>query len=250
MNKQAYILIALLLMAVISAMVLAGTGASAAKQEKAAQTVAVQETQPPPGQFEGPPMPHPCSPDLPPGAPPQDINGPCFQGPGGHEGFRAPMHFKPGRESIEKAERMLKEYDPVKYREVMAIKEKDEMLYTRVISDVARDMQFLGRMKDENPELFKCMVEEKALESSCHELLKSLRGNQDQAKVGRVKEELRKKLSRMFDLRQRAREEKIRHIERDIAELKQKQEIRKKNREKIIELRLTVMMGGAEGLEW
>jgi hypothetical protein len=248
MNKPVIVILVLLVTVLVSTFLLAVTGASSAKQEQPSLAAAVQETPPPPGQHDGPPFPPPGGPDG--QVPPQGVNGPGFHGPGGPEGQRPPMPVTLDKQALEKVEKFLKEYDPIKYKEVMAIKERDELLFNRIASDVFRNMQFMERMKKDNPEVFKCMVEEKALESSCHELLKSLKDVRDQAKVNRVREELRKNLSRMFDLRQVAREEKIKRIERDMAELKTKQELRKKNRDKIIELRLNMMMGGAEGLEW
>ncbi len=248
MNKPVLVILVLLVTVLISTFLLAVTGASAAKQEHPSLAAAVQETPPPPGPHDGPPFPPQGGPDG--QVPPQGMNGPGFPGPGGPEGQRPPVFVKLEKQDLEKVEKFLKDYDPIKYREVMAIKEKDDMLYTRIASDVFRNLQFMERLKKDNPEAFKCMVEEKALESSCHELLKSLKDGRDPAKVNRVREELRKNLSRMFDLRQAAREEKIKRIERDMAELKTKQELRKKNRDKIIELRLNMMMGGAEGLEW
>jgi hypothetical protein len=203
----------------------------------------------------------PCKPDEHPAFPPRDLDGPGFpgpEGPGGKgfmpgpggKGFVPMLPARLEKEDLEKVEKFLKEYDPVKYKEIMTIKEKDLMLYNRIASDIARDLLFMERIKKENPEVFKSMVEEKALESSCHELAKSLRDEKDAAKIGRIKEELRQKLSRMFDLRQFAREERIKHIEKDIATLKSTQEQRKKNRDRIIDLRLNEMVGGAEGLEW
>jgi len=153
-------------------------------------------------------------------------------------------------EEMTKTETYLKETDTSKYKDLQELKNKDEQFYQKVMAEVYRDMLFLERLKKENPSLYKNIMEERTLDSACRQIIKKLKEEKDSSRIKAYKDELKNNLSKIFDLRQISREEKIKRIESDIAKLKAKNEQRKKEKSKIVDLRLSEIIGRAEGLEW
>lgn len=200
----------------------------------------------------------PLPPGPPPGGPPigpPEANGQINPAggpipPGNIPGGMPPCPPKLLKEDLEKADKFLKENDPVKYKDIQEIKGKDELLYEKIMSEVFRDMIFLERMKKENPDLYKNIIEEKRMESSLHSILRTLKSEKNAEKIKSLKEDVKKCLSKIFDLRQAAREDRLKKLEGDIQELRKKNESRKKNKDKIVELRYMEVMGRFQDLEW
>ncbi|MDQ7824211.1 MAG: hypothetical protein RDV48_15520 [Candidatus Eremiobacteraeota bacterium] len=180
-------------------------------------------------------------------------------GPGGHGGpggMQGPGERPPmapptlSNEDLERAEKFVKENDEVKYKDLQQMKAKDEMIYKRIMADIFRDMLFMEKLKKDKPELYKTLIEERRQESQCHEIIKKFKEEKDGAKQKALREELRKTLGTLFELRQKAKDERVKDIEKSLAELKKKSEERKKNKDKIVNLRLEEMLGRAQDLEW
>jgi hypothetical protein len=189
-----------------------------------------------------------CPPGEGPVPPPPNEGGKGICPPGGAP--MPPASVKLSKEEEQKVESFVRENDPIQYKDLQEMKSKDEFMYNRIMADMFKHVQFLEKLKKDKPEIFKCIVEERKLESSCRELVKKIRGEKDHAKIQSIKNELRNNLSRMFDLRQKAKDEKLKDLERDLKALKAKNEERKKNKDKIVDYRLQEMVNRAEGLEW
>jgi len=189
---------------------------------------------------------------MPPDGP---IGGPQGLPPGGPAGGPQGSTLRPPLPTLnsdqeKKAEEFVKGSDPAKFKDLQDLRSRDEKMYSRILAEVYMEMQFLEKVKKDNPALYQNIMEEKRLETACHAILRTIKDEKDASKLKAGKEELKKNLYKIFDLRQLAREEKIKRIEGDLQDLKKKNEMRKKNRESIVDYRLMEMIGRLHESDW
>ena len=95
------------------------------------------------------------------------------------------------------------------------------------------------------------LLETMMLENRCRELVATLNRTRDPKEREILKKQLRGKLSQIFDLRMKEREEELRELEAEAAELKGLLEKRAKNRDRIIDRRFNELTEGEDDdLEW
>ena len=143
----------------------------------------------------------------------------------------------------------IRETHPEQYAEVQAIKENRPRLYKRALTRAFREMRFVQRIREEDPERYEQVLEERCLEQQSRELARKYR-DADEADREKIKHELIELLHRLFDYRQLNRQSEILRLENRLAELKENLNQRKLEKEKIIENRLNQLIGAEPGLKW
>jgi hypothetical protein len=130
----------------------------------------------------------------------------------------------------------LRETSPEEFRQALHEKLAQEKMRSR-----SHDGEH-GRPPPMNPEIMKS-------EKEAMDIAKTYRQTTDAAQKEQIRKDLRQKLEVLFDLREKDRQEHIRRIEADLANLKKSVDQRQKNREQIIDRRLQELTG-EEGLRW
>jgi hypothetical protein len=93
-------------------------------------------------------------------------------------------------------------------------------------------------------------VEEKRMEWESRELSQQYRKSEDTDEKRRIRERLKELLSRQFDKRESFRMEEIKRLEKRIMELKQSNQERLQNKEKIVEQRMETLLGEDNKYKW
>jgi hypothetical protein len=140
---------------------------------------------------------------------------------------------------------VIKKHDPAFAKKVEDLKSIAPAKYGMVLQMSGRQFAFARMEQDESVE--RDAVRSLALEFDCKELsIKHGRAADAEKKI--IKESLRAKLGELFDLKSRAQELRVKHMEKEIGKLKKNLEARKGNKVKIVDQRLEQLTG--EGFGW
>jgi hypothetical protein len=141
----------------------------------------------------------------------------------------------------------LKERHPEEYAVLQKLRETNPEEFRRALRE--RLAQEKMRFRDGrhgrppmNPEIMN-------LEKASMDLSQTYRQATDAAQKEQIGKDLRQKLEILFDLREKDRQEHIRRIEADLAELKKSVDQRQSNRQQIIDRRFQELTDG-DGLRW
>lgn len=127
---------------------------------------------------------------------------------------------------------------PARFREVNALREARPKLYRQELSRAFREMRFSENLKEEDPERYNRLKEEKELEIESQRLAKKYQEAAGSEEKAQIEKDLKQVLEKAFESRQRNRKDEIAKLEEKLAELKKRNDERLANREEIIELRL------------
>jgi hypothetical protein len=164
----------------------------------------------------------------------------------------SPETFRGGQSEATFVDRWLarlKEKQPEEYERLQKLRETNpdefrQELHEKLMQEKMRFGSRDGRhgRPPMNPEIMK-------LENEALDLSKTYRQTTDAAQKEQIGKDLRQKLEVLFDLREKDRQELIRRIEADLANLKESVDQRQKNRDQIIDRRLKELTEG-DGLRW
>lgn len=196
----------------------------------------------------------PGQPDMPPGAA-QQRPGPGPRAPmgmmGGRRMGRGEMgEMRPGMGgpvmlSEEETLALITKNDPAFAKKVTDLKTVAPARYRMLMQMSRRMLSFTKMEQDESME--RDAVKGLSLEFETKELALDYSRAADADKKA-IKENLRAKLAELFDLRTRGQEQRVKHMDTEIARLKKSLEVRKVNKAKIVDQRLDEMTG--EGFGW
>lgn len=140
---------------------------------------------------------------------------------------------------------VISKYDPAFAKKVEDLKELAPAKYKMLMQMSGKMFSFAKMEQDESIE--KDAVRGLALEYESKELsLKYDKASDAEKKT--MKETLRGKLAELFDLKTKAQELRLKHVEKEMTKLKKNLESRRANKSKIVEQRLEQMTG--EGYGW
>jgi hypothetical protein len=183
----------------------------------------------------------------PPEGPPPEMGGPEMGPP---PPLELPHGEQPEAPFLDRWLERLKEKQPEEYEHLQKLRETNPEEFRRAMHEklAQEKMRFRshegrhGRPPPMNPEIMK-------IENEAMDLSKTYRQATDAAQKEQIGKDLRQKLEVLFDLREKDRQEHIRRIEADLANLKKSVDQRQSNRQQIIDRRLQELTEG-EGLRW
>lgn len=143
----------------------------------------------------------------------------------------------------------LKEVRPEQAEELLALKDRRPLAYQKFLSRAFREMRYMEEIKQNDPERYQIMAQEKQLESQSRDLAKQYRRSTDDAEKSRMRTELYAILDQLFDLRQMNREFEIERLEKRLEEAKANNLKRLENKKSIIDLRMNELLKEG-GMEW
>jgi hypothetical protein len=155
--------------------------------------------------------------------------------------------------SEEKADEILGFYskiDPKMVKEMTLIKEKEPQIYQDRLHHMEKEMRFLRRLQEADPEQFEKSIELRRLEAECVELAKKFNMSKDETEKNKIEDELRDLLGKLFEMKEQEKEIEIDRILERVDKMRQEMEERKANRENIIKLRLNQLLGKEHLSQW
>ncbi len=138
---------------------------------------------------------------------------------------------------------LVKKHDPAFHGKLLKLRESAPAKY-KVATRMAGKAFLMSRM-EQDPALEKDAVRLMALEYETRELALSYEKAKDSEKA-KIKADLKKGLSELFDLRLKGQELRVKRMEKDLSRLKGQLEKRKASKAKLVESRLEQMTGEAE----
>lgn len=160
---------------------------------------------------------------------------------------REVLYLTPEQE--EEALEYVKEHYPERLEELEPLETRKPEKYKAGLSRAYRELTYLERLKENEPERYERVLQEKKLESQARQLAQAFE-EADEAKKAEIKTEMKTVLARAFDLRQQNRQYEIQRLEAKLQELKENNQVRLDNKERIIEKRLEEMLGLKDELRW
>lgn len=138
---------------------------------------------------------------------------------------------------------IVKKHDPAFHGKLLKLRESAPAKY-KVATRMAGKAFMMSRM-EQDPSLEKDAVRMMALEYETRELGLSYEKAKDSEKT-KIKADLKKGLSELFDLRLKGQELRVKRMEKDLAKLKGQLEKRKASKARLVDSRVEQMTGEAE----
>ena len=182
----------------------------------------------------------------PPEGPPPEMGGPDMGPPPSHESLQGDQPESP---FVDRWLEKMKEKHPEEYARLQKLRETNPEEFRQALHEklMQEKMRFRSRDGEHgrppmNPEILKS-------EKEAMDISRTYRQTTDAVQKEQIRKDLRAKLEVLFDLREKDRQDHIRRIEADLADLKKSVDQRQSNREQIIDRRLQELTEG-DGLRW
>lgn len=167
---------------------------------------------------------------------------------------QAPLEPRPPLVLSEEEQNKVIEYfsaiEPDIAERLNKLKHNAPVVYIERMQELYRNMHFLERLKEEDPDRYKQAVELRKLEAQSHQLARQYRKSESDNEKKSLKQELRTILDRLFDLKELEKEEEIKRIKNELERLQKGVAERRANKQQIIELHLEQITGKAHLYEW
>ncbi len=157
------------------------------------------------------------------------------------------MDFSPEQEA--EILEYIKQAYPFKYEDVKRMKKSLPNVYRKTLAKAWREMKFALRVQDEDPARYENLKKERQLEIRSHELADQYKVASTDEEKAAIQEELENVLDEAFQIRQLNREGEIKNLQKKIEQLKNDNEARMRQKDKIIEKRLNELLG-ISNLKW
>lgn len=144
----------------------------------------------------------------------------------------------------------LKSFSEDMKKELAEIKMNDKELYFELLSEVYHFGMDWPRGDEKERVLMEHEKKISILEVETQVFAFKYRKAKDGATQRGIKSQLSRKLTQLFDLREKQRALEIESIQEELARLKESVEVRKKNKEMIINRRLMELTEGEDYLDW
>lgn len=145
----------------------------------------------------------------------------------------------------------LKETSPQMLAEAQRAKDGGRLdAYKGMIFEAYERSQHLKKLKEVDPASYELEVKLMKLEEKTQTLAREIRAAKDNDAKEDGKRELRKALAELFDARSDRQKRDIDMLLKEIEKLKERLNSRNANKEKIVDKRLSEMLGEADNLDW
>ncbi len=154
----------------------------------------------------------------------------------------------PDREIIE----FLKTHDlGYMAEELKEVREEEPEEYGEMLEEISHHIREYRELKEHAPELADAMLKSEQLEHKSWLIAEHIGESESTEEKAQLKKELHTVLSKLFELRLLEGAYELRELEEEIQDIRASIERRKKNREKIIERRMNMMLDETdEDLHW
>lgn len=169
-------------------------------------------------------------------------------GPAGDGGGRDPM----GPEFVNDIVKVAHDYDPELGARLEEIKKRNPERIREAIGHTnGPNLMRLVYLLRNNPEMYKMRIEEFKLNRESEDIAKQVReGGSDKAKLDKLRQQLRAKVTEQFSQRQKIRERELSDLEKRIDELRKEIRSRKEKQAELIAEREKELIEKPAKVEW
>jgi hypothetical protein len=144
----------------------------------------------------------------------------------------------------------IKKENPDEVEELMLLKKERPIEFRKILIQRQYELERLEELKERDPGRYEQKIKEHSLERQSRQLTEKFRENNDEKEKARIKNDLSVVLSELFDLREKDREEEIKHLNQKLEHLKSVLAERKKKKKEIVDRRLQELIGERDVLIW
>ena len=182
-----------------------------------------------------------------PGRPGEPPMGPDGMGPGGPRPMRG---VALSAEDVSKALAWIGANEPVRLQRLNDLKKQRPEEFERAMNQVAFEIRELLAMKLNDVKRYERRVEQRNNDYRATELAEKIRGAGENQEMKAEREELKRILGKLFDLREADRELELKRLEEELSRLKDTMQKRRDAKDKIIDKRMAELLGEEDWLEW
>lgn len=130
------------------------------------------------------------------------------------------------------------------------LKKQDLPYYNSELRHLYHDKIMLERIKEIQPERFAESLEMRKLDSRSRELSRKYLESDEQDEKEDIEQELRDTLNELFELREKERKLEMQRISEKLKKLENETQLRRENKEQIVENRIKELTGQKSVFEW
>jgi hypothetical protein len=140
--------------------------------------------------------------------------------------------------------------DPDIAREMTSMKRENPKSYQDRLHHMEKEMRFLSRLQEEEPERFEEAMALRKMEVQCNKLAVQYRKSKDNTEKSKLEQEIRDKLIKLFEMKEQEKKLEIERIRERLEKMRQELKERKANKNNIVELRLNELIGKEHLSRW
>ena len=145
----------------------------------------------------------------------------------------------------------LERHLPHRVEGLREVREEEPDDYRRELNEIADQMREFEEMRKVAPAVAEALMRAECVDHACEVLAEQIMASDDVAVRDGLKQELRKKLGVVFELRMSEPQMELRMLEREMEEIRSRLERRREHREMIVEKRFEAMLQeGDDALGW
>jgi hypothetical protein len=141
-------------------------------------------------------------------------------------------------------------YHPERLKQLEQLRTDRPVFYRRALVRFSREMNTMNRLKQEDPERYQELLEENKLDAESLDLAQQYKDASNEAEKEAIRKKLEDLLNRIFELRQKNRQQEIERLEKRIAGLREQNAKRLDMKDEIVQRRLLQLLGEKNVLEW
>lgn len=150
---------------------------------------------------------------------------------------------------IQKALQHLKRRNPEQFYRLQELRQTNPDQVREHLRGMVDQVKHLWEMKKRNPERFKQIERMEELEAESNGLARAVREAKGEEKAA-ARDNLREHISKLFDEREKGREQEIQELEKRLQELRALSEKRRAAKDEIIKRRIAEMSGEGDDMRW
>jgi hypothetical protein len=140
--------------------------------------------------------------------------------------------------------------DPDMVSDMTLIKTENPKIYQDRLHHMEKEMRYLRRLQEGDPEQFEKSIKLRRLEGECNKLATQFRKSKDEAEKSKIEDDLRDLLNQLFEMKEQEKEIEIDRILKRVDKMRQEMEERKANKDNIIKIRLNQLLGKEHLSQW
>jgi len=140
--------------------------------------------------------------------------------------------------------------DPEIENEMKLLKSKNMKEYQERLLHMDKELRYLSRLQEEEPERFEEAIVLRKLEVQCNKLARQYHKSNDDGKKSQLEQQIREKLVQLFEMKEQEKELEIERIMERVDKMRQEMKERQANKDRIIDLRLNELTGKEHLSRW
>jgi hypothetical protein len=144
----------------------------------------------------------------------------------------------------------IKKENPDEVEELMLLKKERPTEFRKILFQRQHELERLEELKERDPGRYEQRKKEHSMERQSRQLVEKFRASKNEKEKAKIKNDLSVVLNELFDLREKDREEEIKHLNEKLEHLKSVLDERKKRKKEIVDRRLQELIGERDVLIW